>query len=169
MAVIATLVLGADGSSTLNGTSDGISTQADRQRFLKQRRMSDCLIIGGNTARNERYTNTPVPVVVLSRSRPELIDQNPQAYWWKFTPLEALSRAKAEFGSKILIEAGISIISELLSQGAIPRLELSVTPFVGGENRVNPLDLLAYFKKIERTEIENTIFYTCTEPITLQK
>ena len=165
MAVIASLVLGADGSSTLLGTSDTVTTPIDRQRFLARRRLCDAILIGGNTARNERYQKTPVPLVILSHTRPPVLDQNPKAHWWTLSPVEAVARAGFEFGSTLSIEGGISFISELLDAQLISRLELSITSHVGGEYRVDYLDLLAHFEKIETEEIEATIFHTCTFPI----
>ena len=162
MATVATLVLGIDGSTSLNGNSDGISSRVDHERFLIRRRRSDCLIIGGNTARADRYQRTPVPLVIISRSLPDLISENPLAHWWNLSPANAVLRAREEFGENILIEAGISIITELLSFGAIDQLELSVTPVSGGENRLEIDELLRHFSHINKTQIEDTAFYSCS-------
>lgn len=169
MAVIASLVLGADGSSTLLGTSDTVTTPIDRQRFLARRRLCQAILIGGNTARNERYQRTPVPLVVLSHTRPLVLDQNPKAHWWRLSPVEAVARARWEFGNTLSIEGGISFISELLDAQLITQLELSITPHVGGEYKVDYMDLLRHFEKIETQELEATIFHTCTFPIKNQK
>ncbi len=165
MAVIASLVLAADGSSTLAGTSDTVTTAIDRQRFLARRRTCHAILIGGNTARIERYERTPVPLVILSHARPDLLDVNPKAHWWSISPIQAVARAHWEFGSRLSIEGGIAFISELLEANLITQLELSITSHVGGENRVDYLDLLSHFEKIETEEIEGTIFHSCTFPI----
>ena len=169
MAVIASLVLGVDGSSSLMGSSDAITTPIDRERFLTRRRLSDAILIGGNTARNERYQRTPVPLIILSRTRPALLDQNPLAHWWHLSPLEAVVRAEQEFGSTISIEGGIALISELLDVGAISQLNLSITPNIGGEDRVDYPELLSHFEKVERNQADGTVFYTCTMPLMPQK
>jgi len=169
MTTVATLVLGIDGSTSLNGSSDGISSPVDRERFLARRRESNSLIIGGNTARSDRYQKTPVPLVILSRSRPDLIDINPQAHWWNLSPADAVVRARAEFGERIFVEAGISIVTELLKLGVIDQLELSVTGVRGGENRITTKELLQHFEKINETQIGDTTFYSCSEPITSPK
>ena len=169
MATVATLVIGTDGSTSLNGNSEGISSAVDRKRFLARRRESDCLIIGGNTARADRYAKTPVPLVILSRSRPELLAINPAAHWWNLSPADAIIRAQRDFGEEILVEAGIAIISELLSLGLIDQLELSVTAAQGGDNRITADELLHHFKHVERTLVDDTIFYSCTDPIMSQK
>jgi len=68
MSTCASLVVGADGSTSKAGSSRGVGSSADRSVFLARRAEFDVIIIGGNTARNEPYTRTPVALVVLSRS-----------------------------------------------------------------------------------------------------
>jgi riboflavin biosynthesis pyrimidine reductase len=63
--VIATLVVGSDGSTAKDGSSRGVTSTLDRARFLERRRHVDAILIGGNTARCEPYRKTPVPVVVI--------------------------------------------------------------------------------------------------------
>lgn len=169
MAVIASLVLGADGSSSLRGNSEAISTPIDHQRFLARRRLCDVIIVGGNTARAEGYRKTPVPLVILSHSRPDLLDANPMAHWWMMPAAEAIDRAQKEFGPTISMEGGVTMIRELLEVGAISQLELSISPKIGGEKKVDQEILLSYFRKIEKELVEDTVFYTCTEPITKTK
>lgn len=169
MATIASLVLGADGSSTIRGTSEMITTPLDRQRFLARRRKCDAIVIGGNTARNERYEKTPVAVIVLSHARPSLLDRNPKAHWWALSPIEAVARAQEEFGENLSIEGGIALLSTLLEADLITQLELSVTSHTGGENKIDYVDLLAHFEKVTTEQLEGTIFYTCTLPIRKQK
>ena len=82
MAVIATLVVGADGSTTKGGTSQGVTSGADRAQFLEHRRLADCIFIGGNTARTEPYLRTPVPVVVISHQLNNPLASNPLAHLW---------------------------------------------------------------------------------------
>ncbi|MBI3429519.1 MAG: dihydrofolate reductase family protein [Actinobacteria bacterium] len=169
MGVRATLVMGADGSTSFLGSSDGITSPEDRQQFLARRRQSDVIIIGGNTARYERYRWTPVPLIIISHTYPEMAGQNPKAQWWNLSPVEAIARASKEFGPSVFVEGGASMIQELLSVGAISHLDLSITPARGGENRVDSSSLLAHFKEITKTERNGTIFYSCMEPVTLQK
>jgi hypothetical protein len=76
------------------------------KRFLKRRREFDCIIIGGNTARSERYAITPCPLVVISRHKSNVLITNPNAFWWNLEPVQALEKAKREFGPDVLIEAG---------------------------------------------------------------
>ncbi|MDP1711530.1 MAG: dihydrofolate reductase family protein [Candidatus Nanopelagicaceae bacterium] len=167
MSVHATLVMGTDGSTSFLGNSDGVTTPEDRAQFLATRRQCDVIIIGGNTARHERYRRTPVPLVVLSHSYPEIIGENSKAHWWNLSPAEAVGKAEKEFGPSVFIEAGVSIIRQLLSLSLISQLNLSVTPMSGGENRTDLTELLSYFNAVEHHEKADTIFYSCTQPIYL--
>jgi riboflavin biosynthesis pyrimidine reductase len=145
MGVTVTLVVGADGSTSKNGNSSGVSSEADRSAFLSRRRQADCLLIGGNTARNEPYHRTPVPVVVLSKSLINPLADNRLAHCWNLSPIKAIEKARKNFGPNIHVEAGIAIIQELLDAGLVDSLELSITDVVGGEDKVDILQLLSHF------------------------
>lgn len=160
MAVYATLVIGSDGSTSKNGASREIASGADRAQFLARRRAVDFILIGGQTARCEPYHRTPVPVVVASRSMINAISDNRNAFWWNCSPLEALERGIKKFGGNVLIEAGASIILELIAARAIDGIYLSITPFKGGDDQINYQDLLEKFSEISVSEFEDTKFIT---------
>ena len=153
MVATVTLVVGADGSTTKNGNSAGVSNLIDRTAFLARRRSADCILIGGNTARTEPYHRTPVPVVVISKSLINPLADNRLAHCWNLSPVEALERAAKTFGPNIHIEAGASIVRELIDAGSIDQLELSITDVVGGEDVIDVKELLSHFSQIdEKTE-----------------
>ena len=160
--VIATLVVGSDGSTAKDGSSRGVTSTLDRARFLERRRHVDAILIGGHTARTEPYRKTPVPVVVISTSMINALADNRQAYWWNASPSEALERARRLFGPTILVEAGASIINELIASGEVDRLELSVTRVSDGEDRINIEEMLSRFTHVEHVTEGETIFYTAT-------
>ena len=160
--VIATLVVGSDGSTAKDGSSRGVTSTLDRARFLERRRRVDAILIGGNTARTEPYRKTPVPVVVISTSMINALADNRQAYWWNASASEALERARRLFGPTILVEAGASIINELIASGEVDRLELSVTQVSGGEDRIDIEKMLSHFEHVESVTEGETIFYTAT-------
>ena len=160
--VVATLVVGSDGSTAKDGSSRGVTSTLDRARFLERRRRVDAILIGGNTARSEPYRKTPVPVVVISSSMINALADNRQAYWWNAFPSEALERARRLFGPSILVEAGPSIVNELISSGEVDRLELSVTQVSGGEDRINIQEMLSHFDHVENVTEGETTFYTAT-------
>ena len=160
MSIVATLVVGSDGSTSKESRSAGVSSVADRQVFLQRRREVDCIIIGGNTARHEPYNRTPVPLVVISRSLVNPVQGNHLALLWNCSPVQAVEKARRQFGDKILIEGGITMISELIDHGVIDQLELSVTPASGGDERIDWNELLARFSHCTSREVEGTTFYS---------
>jgi dihydrofolate reductase len=87
---------------------------------------------------------------------------NRQAYWWNASPSVAIERARRLFGPTILIEAGQSIILQLISLNMIDRLELSVTPVTGGEDRIDIKELLSHFTSVSNESEGETVFYTAT-------
>lgn len=158
MAVYATLVIGSDGSTSKNGTSREIASGADRSEFLARRREVDFILIGGQTARCEPYHRTPVPVVVASRSMINSLADNRNAYWWNCTPLEALERGMKKFGDNVLVEAGASIIFELIQARALDGIYLSVTPQSGGDEKIDYRQLIENFSEISTRNFEDTKF-----------
>jgi len=160
VSIVATLVVGSDGSTSKESRSAGVSSVADRQVFLQRRREVDCIIIGGNTARHEPYNRTPVPLVVISRSLVNPVQGNHLALLWNCSPVQAVEKARIQFGDKILIEGGISMINELIDHGVIDQLELSVTPASGGDERIDWKELLARFSHCTSREVEGTTFYS---------
>jgi riboflavin biosynthesis pyrimidine reductase len=160
VSIVATLVVGSDCSTSKESRSAGVSSVADRQVFLQRRREVDCIIIGGNTARHEPYNRTPVPLVVISRSLVNPVQGNHLALLWNCSPEQAVKKARIQFGDKILIEGGISMINELIDHGVIDQLELSVTPASGGDERIDWKELLARFSHCTSREVEGTTFYS---------
>jgi riboflavin biosynthesis pyrimidine reductase len=158
MTVTVTLVVGADGSTSKNGNSAGISNNADRTAFLARRRTADCLLIGGATARLEPYHRTPVPVVVISRSLINPLADNRLAHCWNLSPEKAVDRAEKTFGPNIHVEAGISIVNELIEHNRVDQIELSITEVTGGEDLIDIEALLSHFPNRTEQTVEGTRF-----------
>jgi len=163
MTVTVTLVTGSDGSTAKGGNSAGVSSAADRTSFLARRRAADCILIGGNTARTEPYQRTPVPVVVISRSLINPLANNRLAHCWNLTPVKALDRAIKTFGPNVHVEAGASIIDELLSAGRVDALELSITEVLDGEDKVDLAKLLSYFSQQSEKMVDGTRFISASK------
>ena len=163
MTVTVTLVAGSDGSTSKGGNSAGVSSAADRTSFLARRRAADCILIGGNTARTEPYQRTPVPVVVISRSLINPLANNRLAHCWNLTPVKALDCAIKTFGPNVHVEAGASIIDELLSAGRVDALELSITEVSGGEDKVDLAKLLSYFSQQSEKIADGTRFISASK------
>ena len=158
MSVFASLVVGADGSTSKNGSSSGISTGADRTTFLARRRNADFILIGGQTARTEPYHRTPVPVVVASHSMLNALADNRLAHWWNLSPVSALEKGRKKFGPNVLVEAGPRIINELIKARVLDGIYLSITSVTDGEDVIDVEELLSNFTTIERDEVEGTLF-----------
>lgn len=160
MAVVATLVVGSDGSTSKDSRSAEVSSPQDRKLFLQRRRQVDVIIVGGNTARLEPYNRTPVPLVVISRSLVNPVQGNHLAHFWNCSPALAVSRARELFGDSILIEGGVSLINELIENKLIDQLELSVTPFSGGSDKIDIEQILSHFSTVSKTQESGTVFYS---------
>ena len=158
MAVFASLVVGADGSTAKGGNSRGITSGVDRTAFLARRRSADFLLIGGETARVEPYHRTPVPVVISSRSMINSLADNHLAHWWNLSPADALAKGVKKFGENVLVESGPSIINELLLNKVLDGIYLSITSVTGGENPIDIAALLGNFVEFDRQEVEGTQF-----------
>ena len=158
MSVFASLVVGADGSTSKNGSSSGISSGADRTTFLARRRNADFILIGGQTARTEPYHRTPVPVVVASRSMLNALANNRLAHWWNLSPVSALEKGAKKFGPNVLVEAGPRLINELIKARVLDGIYLSITSVIDGDDVINIEELLSNFASVERDEIEGTLF-----------
>jgi riboflavin biosynthesis pyrimidine reductase len=162
MSTIATLVVGRDGSTTKDATSRNISSSADRAAFLNRRRQVDVIIIGGNTARSEPYSRTPVPLIICSQSSINPVVENEKSELWNCSPAEAIDKARQVFGENILIEGGARMIVELVENQKIDQLELSITEVIGGENILDWQLLLSKFKHVEMQQIEDTKFFSAS-------
>jgi dihydrofolate reductase len=101
-----------------------------------------------------------VPLVVISRSLVNPVQGNHLALLWNCSPVQAVEKAKTQFGENILIEGGITMINDLIKNKIIDRIELSVTPATGGEDRIDWKALLANFAQRESREIDGTTFYS---------
>lgn len=151
--VRANLVIGIDGSTTVNGGSKGLSSRSDRDRFHAMRKEFDVILIGGETARNEPYDRTPIPLVVISRSStvPVMVADNPMLNLWNISPEVAIKKCQAEIGKKVLIEGGPNFL-----KAALPWIdEISITRanVSEGENQIDLDSLLKDFSLINETSI----------------
>lgn len=147
--------MGADGSTTVHGRSVGLSSPADRARFHQLRKSADCILIGGNTARTEPYSLTPVPLTVLTHGDlPDEVKSNPRATAKSSSIDEALS----EMSGTILIEAGPAILKEALSKKLVDEFYLTITPAQVNENAVNIESLTENYVEVSREDVGGDIF-----------
>lgn len=153
--VLANLIVGGDGSTTLLGRSAGLSSPKDRKRFHSLREGADSILIGGNTARNEPYSATPCPLFVLTHGRlPEKIAVNEKARILNMS----LARALETLDGVVLIEAGPNLIREGLSQNLINEFHLTITKKSSGENQINIKNYLSGYEETSRSQIGDDTF-----------
>ena len=164
MRVLANLVLGSDGSTTLDGSSKALSSATDRKRFHELRAQASAILIGGNTARSEPYATTPVPLAVITRSGniPESVKGNPKAQIWELDPISAIKKAGEEFGGNILVEGGINLVQELLIANQIDELYLTLSKKSGGENVYDLSALIRDFTVESSEKIDGETFLKLT-------
>lgn len=156
--VAANLVVGIGGTTTLNASSAGLSTPADRTHFHRLRGEFGAILIGGNTARNEPYAKTPVPLIVLSHhplSGPAAL--NPQAVQWNMPLAAAITQARSLYGN-LLIEAGPALLKEAVRNHLLTDLYLTRSPIEGGENPISLEELLDSALELSRREVDGTLF-----------
>ena len=160
----ANLIVGADGSTTLAGSSIGLSTDEDRRRFHELRAKNDLILIGGNTARREPYKRTPIPLYILTHTKVRLQPKNQLAKQFALSPAEMIYQLKSSFNPdqsgpiKMLVEAGVTLLRQMIYDGLIDHLYLTVNLEKTGENSISIEDLTNSFELISRENITTCDF-----------
>jgi riboflavin biosynthesis pyrimidine reductase len=163
--VSANLIVGVDGATTRNGSSSGLSPDADRKRFHQLRQKSDLIIIGGNTARREPYKRTPIPLYILTYANVRLVPKNQLAKQFKMTPARLLDDIRLNFPEnehsgpiRVLVEAGPKLLQEMIDHSLIDYLYLTVNTQLSGENQIQIQTLIKGFKLISNEQIDGCEF-----------
>lgn len=162
MSVIASLVVGSDGASSIHGSSQGLSTDEDRKRFLHLHRMADAIVIGRMTAESEPYKNAHCPVYVVTKNSELELDSH-------FTRLvvkenSELVRSFDDLKRKyrtLVIESGYSLLRTCITLDLVDELWLSITPLKGDSGFINAEDLLTKFTIEEDQTINGTRLLKC--------
>ena len=155
----ANLIVGADGSTTLAGSSIGLSTEEDRRRFHELRSKNDLILIGGNTARREPYKRTPIPLYILTHTKVRLQPKNQLVKQFALTPAAMIEEIKSSFNPEqsatinLLVEAGPALLKRMVEAGLIDNLYLTINLEKTGENLISITDLTNGFKLISRENI----------------
>lgn len=155
----ANLIVGADGSTTLANSSMGLSTDEDRRRFHELRSKNDLILIGGNTARREPYKRTPIPLFILTHTKVRLQPKNQLAKQFALSPVEMINELKSSFNSEqsgpinLLVEAGPALLKQMIDEGLIDNLYLTINQEKTGDNQIVLAQLTKDFELIKRENI----------------
>lgn len=155
----ANLIVGADGSTTLANSSMGLSTDEDRRRFHELRSKNDLILIGGNTARREPYKRTPIPLYILTHTKVRLQPKNQLAKQFALSPIEMINELKSSFNSEqsgpinLLVEAGPALLKQMIDEGLIDNLYLTINQEKTGDNQIVLTQLTKGFELIKRENI----------------
>lgn len=155
----ANLIVGADGSTTLANSSMGLSTDEDRRRFHELRSKNDLILIGGNTARREPYKRTPIPLYILTHTKVRLQPKNQLAKQFALNPAEMINELKSSFNSEqsgpinLLVEAGPALLKQMIDEGLIDNLYLTINQEKTGDNQIVLTQLTKGFELIKRENI----------------
>ena len=163
MAFIASLVVGANNATTLNGASTGLSTSPDRARFLALHRSAGAIIIGKESAKAEDYSKTSVPIFIFSRSREKLSLIHP--WMQQITVGEDLAEITRGIGQRIdgdvVIEAGHTLLTALVAAGVIDFMQLSISPLDGDGDYIDLEKMMNNFDVESEEVIEGTRLLQC--------
>jgi riboflavin biosynthesis pyrimidine reductase len=152
--VTANLIIGKDGSTSKSGSSTLLSTQEDRDRFNALRLKNDLILIGGNTARREPYKRTPIPLYILTHTKVRLQPKNQLAKQFSLSAKEMIAEIGNKFesgkeGINLLVEAGPSLLTQMISDSLIDQLYLTVNLDLTGDNQISISDLTSSFELVE--------------------
>jgi riboflavin biosynthesis pyrimidine reductase len=168
--VIANMVIGSNGATSLGNHSAPLSPPADRKRFHQIRSLASALVVGGRTYRSEHYENAPLPVFVATRD-PELLVRNsgPGAHskFFKLSPGDVLQIAVDSQKNPVLVEGGLSFLLTLLKSRKIDRLFLTRSP-IAGDNDYFDFETLNQNYEICGSETIEGVTFEQWRPKTLQ-
>lgn len=164
MALIASLVVGRNGATSLGGKSAPLSTPSDRERFLERHRSAGAIIIGKRSALIENYSATTVPIFVFSRNAEVLNFSHPlmqQVTVDRGDLGEIVRRIDQRIEGEIVVEAGASLLRALIDEGVIDHLELSISPIDGDGDFTDVNDLIRKFDCSEVIAEDGTRLLQC--------
>ena len=163
MTVIASLVVGSNGATSLDGRSSGLSTAADRTRFLERHRSAAAFIIGKKSATIESYAASQVPIFIFTRSTQQLSLAHPlmQQVTVDRNLAEITQLIDLRITGDIVVEAGVSLLRALIDVGVVDILELSISPIEGDGDFINVEELLSHFVVASDYDVDGTRLLEC--------
>lgn len=153
--VLANMVIGANGATSLDQDSAPLSPPADRKRFHEIRDMSRALVVGGNTFRREHYAKAPIPVYVATRTATPPLSS---VTFIVAAPEEVVESALDDSGGPVLIEGGIGFITPLIEKMIIDRFFITRSPILGDGDFFDFANLNRHYKRDKSLDVDNVTF-----------
>lgn len=121
--VIASLVIGSNGATSLHGSSRGLRTSEDRTRFRALRGAPEisAILVGGATVAVEPYHSAPQPIICFSREACGEVDSIPIF----------IEKLKRKYPGTILCEGGVQLLHLLLKEDLIDLAFISRVSILG--------------------------------------
>lgn len=156
MSVIATLNIGANGATSLEGSSLGLSTAEDRNRFLTLHRRAGAYVVGTKSAANELYTSSAIPLLILSRSLDSEVADGREIINTLDGLEDVMRDIRSRYPAPIVVEAGPTLLLALLGAGCIEEIELSISPLPGDANFIDQQEIIKHFTIIGDETVNGT-------------
>jgi dihydrofolate reductase len=163
MSVIATLNIGSNGATSLNGNSTALSTPADRARFLQLHRSAGGYVLGRNSYEHESYSQSAAPIYILTRHRRIEDLDKPNLTWIEVGDnlAEAMAKIRNLASAPLVIEAGVALLLPLIDSGCVVELQLSISPVAGDSRFIDVQKLLSKFTITNEVEVDSTRLLEC--------
>lgn len=162
----ANMIASVDGAATRDGLSGGLGNEADHRLFHRLRELSDVVLVGAGTVRAEGYGPAKVPLAIVTRSlgfdyssplfegrtilvttrkAPGLAEAREHAEVIvagenSVDHRSALAQLRERGMGKVLCEGGPILLGQLVSEGLLDELCLTVSPVLLGGGAVRVLD-----------------------------
>jgi dihydrofolate reductase len=153
--VRANLVVGSNGMTTKAGSSKPLSNRQDRAKFHELRQISEVILIGGSTFRNEPYSNCPLPLYISSHSQ-NFGGENIHSF--NLSPVRVLERAVGDGFENILVEGGVAFLSELITEKLIDEFHITRSDKSGDRDELDENSLHANYKLATESKSGETKF-----------
>ena len=106
------------------------------------------------TARREPYKRTPIPLYILTHTKVRLQPKNQLAKQFSLSAKEMIAEIGNKFesgkeGINLLVEAGPSLLTQMISDSLIDQLYLTVNLDQTGDNQISISDLTSSFELVE--------------------
>lgn len=147
----ASMVVGANGATSLGGSSALLRNAIDRERFLTLRQSSEfgAILVGRRTTLVEPYGRAPHPLVIFSRSS---LVGNASANSIR----DFVANVHATYPGKILCEGGIWLIHKLLAEGLIDTFHISRVAIDGDDHFLDEALLLRHMELVSSEIVGQT-------------